>query len=163
MKNIDVDDLVTCIEESFLDNGVVFDVYSLTQNEVKEEISLESGFNMLSNEKTKDNEFDVDIDESKFLNDTFYEENWVKVSYGNAIAFVCVNVSNNNLNISAIEVNEDCRGYRFGRMIVEGIENYAINEGFETIVLSAFDSDSNSFWEHMGYNNSDCGVMYKNI
>ena len=61
MKNIDIDDLVTCIEESFLDNGIVFDVYSLTQNEVKEEISLESGFNMLSNEKTKDNEFDVDI------------------------------------------------------------------------------------------------------
>ena len=163
MKNIDVNCLVSCVEETFMDNGVVFDVNSVTQREVKDEIFFDSKFKMLSNESTKDSEFDVDIDDSKFMNDTFYRENWVRVSYGDTIAFACVNVSNDNLLISAIEVNEDNRGDGFGRMLVEGIERYGISEGFEKIVLSSFDNESESFWEHMGYTNSDCGRMYKNI
>lgn len=163
MKSIDVNCLINCVEESFMDNGVVFEVYSVTQKEVKDEIFFDSKFRMLSNENTKDSVFDVDIDESKFMNDTFYRKNWVKVSYSDTIAFACVDVSNDNLLISAIEVNEDNRGDGFGKILVEGIERYGISDGFKKIVLSSFDNDAESFWEHMGYTHSDCGRMYKNI
>lgn len=161
---IDVDSLVSCVENSFMDNGVVFEVTSVTQKEVKDEIFFDSKFKMLSNEATNDSEFDVDIDDSKFMNDKFYRENWIRVSYGDIIAFACVNTEGmNNLLISAIEVCEDNRGDGFGRMLVEGIESYARSDGFESVVIHSFDTEAEGFWEHIGYLEGNCGKMYKNL
>ena len=164
MKRIDVDGLVRCIEKSFMNNGFLFDVTSVTQEEVKDELIFNSGFGMIANEASEDSDFDVDIDESKFVNDKFYKENWAKVTYGdNTIAFVCINTEGDNLLISAMEINAFYRNYGFGKIIAKGIEMYAEEDGFERIVLHSFDTEAESFWEYIGYAQSDCGRMYKNI
>lgn len=163
MKNINVYDIIKCMEKTFMNNGFLFDITSVTQEDVKYELTFNSGFGMIVNETSKDSDFDVDIDESKFLNDIFYKENWIKITFGDVIAFVCINTEGDNLLISALEINRFYKNQGFGKIIVEAIERYSKEYGFERIVLHPFDTESESFWEHMGYTNSNCGRMYKNI
>ena len=163
MKRIDVDSLVRCVEKSLMDNGFLFDITSTTQEEVKDELIFNSGFGMIANEASEDSDFDVDIDESKFINDKFYKDNWIKVTFGDVVALICVNTECDNLLISAIEVNDFYKNQGFGKIIVKGIEQYAEEDDFEKIVLHSFDTEAESFWEHMDYIKTDCGKMYKNI
>lgn len=164
MSNISIDGIITSLEESFMDNGMMFDVSSISQSDVKEEIGFDPMFKMLNSEYTKDSKFTVSSDESKFLNDKFYRNHWIMISYGYRIAFICVDGEGEDILISAIEVSEDCRGEGFGKMIVDGIENYAGNNGFERVVVYPFDTDSKSFWRHIDYEESEfSNRMYKNV
>lgn len=163
MKRINVYDVITEIEENFHDNGFVFEVTNMTQDEVKEDIRYQDGFKMLANEFTNGSQFSVEIDESKFLNDKNYEKDWFKIAYGDDIIYVCLRNDEENVEISAFEVNKTCRGNGFGRIVVEGIEKYARNRSFNGIKMQAFDTKAESFWNHLGYFDNGNGYLYKEV
>ena len=63
------------IENSFMNNGIVIEVEHITQYDVKERIRyLTEDFCMLTTESTEDSCFDVEPNESKFLNDDNYRD-----------------------------------------------------------------------------------------
>lgn len=163
MKRIDVYDLITKIEENFLDNGFIFEVTNITQDEVKEDIRYHDDFKMLANEFTNDSQFSVEIDESKFLNDKNYEKDWFKIFYGDDIIYVCLRNDEENVEISAIEVNKNYRGDGFGKIVVEAIENYATNQKFKGVKVYSFDTEAESFWNHLGYFDNGNGYLYKEV
>lgn len=153
------------IENSFMDNGIVVDVEHITQYDVKERIRyLTEDFCMLTTESTEDSCFDVEPNESKFLNDDNYRDDWFCVSYGDFLAFICVKIDEcENLLISALEVGSRFRGQGFGKNIVEAVESYAFMNKIEKVYVHAFDSNAEKFWENMGYEYGPDGKMYKNI
>ena len=162
-KSIDISNLTMCIEDAYSDNGYLFGVENVTQEVVKNELSNEGTFRMLTNESTADSVFEVDIDDSKFLNDKSYRNNWIIVSYGYPVAVLCVRAENENLCVSAMEVSSEERRQGFGSMLVRGVEKYARHDGFRKVVVNPFDTDAEGFWTHMGYTMCDCNRMYKTI
>lgn len=163
MKRIDVHYVITEIEENFQNNGLSFEVINVTQDEVKEDIRYQDGFRMLANEFTNDSQFIVDIDESKFLNDKKYEKDWFKILYGDDIIYVCLRNDEENVEISAVEVNNLYRGSGFGKIVVEAIENYATNQNFKGVKVYSFDTEAEFFWNHMGYFYNENEYLYKEV
>lgn len=161
---IDLIDLVNEIESGFQNRGCAFFVQVLSQKEVKEELLSNGSFDMLTNEKTDDTMFSVEISESRFLNDESYDKTWVKVYLGDIISFVCVDTVGDNLSILAIEVSRFYRNYGFGKILVKSIENFANKSGFNCVEVSPFDESSRKFWECLGYEESERSTkMYKKI
>ena len=161
---IDLIDLVREIENGFQNRGCAFFVQVLSQREVKEELLLNGSFDMLTNEKTDDTIFSVEINESRFLNDNSYDKTWVKVYLGDIISYVCVDTVGDNLSILAIEVSRFYRNYGFGKTLVRSIEKFANRSGFNCIEVSPFDENSRKFWEYLGYEESERSTkMYKKI
>jgi len=108
-------------------------------------------FPMICNEYTPDSNFDVDIDESKFLNDRSYNGTWIIGCNDDTIDFlVCLKSYEQMLFIDVLEVNEDMRGQGLGGNIVSIIESVA-ETYYPTISVSPFDTDAINFWEHMEY------------
>lgn len=163
MCKLKVSDVITVIEETFIDYGAFFEVTNVTQEEVKNDLKYQNFFRMLTNEYTKDTSFCVEIDESKFLNDKNYEKEWFKISNGEIIAYVCLSCDNNDVNISAFEVCEDYRNEGYGGIIVKAIETYSKENDFDGIKVKSFDSSAESFWKHMGYSEKNDGYLYKEV
>lgn len=163
MKTIlDTYDLAQSIEEFCMDEkSIVFFVEPLTQREVKERIEYDDNFKMLTCEINCDTSFSVTPDESKFLNDELYKDGWIMCSYGDYVVVICVKNKGNNLEISAMEVSEAYKGMGFGKVVVEAIERYAFDNGMDGVTLKSFDSSAHSFWEHMGYEDTEDGSMVK--
>lgn len=163
MCKLKVSDIITEIEETFIDYGTFFEVTNVTQEEVKNDLKYQDGFKMLTNEYTKDTTFCVEINESKFLNDKNYEKEWFKIAYGEIVAYVCLRCDNNDVNISALEVCENYRNEGYGGIIVKAIETYSKKNGIEKIYVSAFDSSAESFWKHIGFVEDNNGYLYKEV
>lgn len=161
---IDLIELVHEIESGFQNRGCAFFVQVLSQKQVKEELLLNGSFDMLTNEKTDDTMFSVEINESRFLNDESYDKTWVKVYLGDIVSFVCVDTVGDNLSILAIEVSRFYRNYGFGKTLVKSIEKFANRSGFNCVEVSPFDESSRKFWEYLGYEESERSTkMYKKI
>lgn len=161
METLNTYEMIQEMEEFFLNLGYCFEIRSLTQNEVKNEIEYDSNFKMLTCEMTEDSQFSVTPDESKFLNDKMYDKNWIAVSYGDCIILSCIELAGEKLKIAAMEVSEAYKGQGFGKIIVKAIENYAYSNGISAVSIRAFDSSAHSFWEHMGYEDMEDGSMVK--
>lgn len=160
---IEPQDVVESIETAFTYNGMCVDVANLTQEEVKDELMYSDKFPMLTNEYTEESPHTVEVDESKFLNDKCYRKHWFRVAYGCSIVFVCIRNLGNNIEISAIETSTDCRNMGFGGRVVSGIEEYALLNNFEYVVLSPYDSNAENFWENIGYEKAETGRMFKKM
>lgn len=137
------------------------------QKKVKEKL-IELGdcdhFPMICYEHTSDSNFDVDITESKFLNDSSHSGTWLMGINDDEIAFI-INLkkkSNSILEIDAMEIRDDLRGQGLGANIVAVIESVA-EQYFSAICISPFDTDAWNFWERMEYDSWKDGYLIKNL
>lgn len=160
---IDPDTVKSEIENEYLDNGMYAEVEFMTQEEVKEELMYSSDFPMLTNESTGDSPYRVEIDESKFLNDSNYSTYWFSVNFCGVVVIVCLMASGDDVVISAIETNSGYRGMGYGTKAVYGVERYALMDSFKRVVLRPFDSSAEEFWNNRGYKMCDDGKMVKNV
>ena len=129
-------------------------IIETNQNGVKSHIhrmEMEDKFPMICYEHTEDSEFDVSIDESKFLNDKTHDGFWILGMNDDEIVFIInLQSSKNKLIIDTFEVNTDYRGEGFGRNVISVIEDIA-EHYYGEISASPFDVDAGEFWNHMDY------------
>ena len=116
MSEIDISILIGSIENSFMDNGVVFEVECVSSEAVVGEVRY---FKTIK-----------DITEHPNL---FEEHRWVRIAHGHTYAFVGVKPDEDKLN-AFVYVTEDCPIEDFEQMIVDGINEYANNEGLESAI-----------------------------
>ena len=116
MRKIDISSLIESIENSFMDNGVVFEVECVSPEEVVEDVRY---FKTIK-----------DILEHPSL---FEEHQWVKIAHGHTYAFVRVKLDEDKLS-TLVYVTENCPVEDFEQMIVDGINEYANNEGLESAI-----------------------------
>lgn len=115
------------------------------------EMEMEDKFPMICYEHTEDSEFDVSIDESKFLNDSTHDGTWILGKNDDEIIFVInLQAVKNKLIIDAFEVNVDYRGEGFGSNVIATVESVA-EHYYKEISASPFDVDAGNFWNHMDY------------
>lgn len=141
-------------------------VNTIDQESLKDIIILfgsQNRFPMVCNEYTPDSNFEVGIDDSKFLNDGNYNDTWIIGCDDDTINFlVCLKTYERTLFIDALEVNEDMRGQGLGGNIVSIIES-AAETYYPVISVSPFDTDAINFWEHMEYEESKNGHWVKKL
>ena len=148
MNKFFVDDLLERLE-TLSDTVNVIDQKSLKNTIIL--LGCQNQFPMICYEHTNDSNFDVDMDESKFLNDRNYNGTWIVGCDDDAFNFlICLKTYEQILFIDALEVNEDMRGQGLGGNIVSIIESVA-EPYYPTISVSPFDTDAINFWEHMEY------------
>ena len=116
MSEIDISSLIESIENSFMDNGVVFEMECVSPESVVGEVRY----------------FKTIKDFSEHPN-LFEEIQWVRIAHGHTYAFVGVKPDENKLN-TLVYVTEDCPVDDFEQMIVDGINEYANNEGLESAI-----------------------------
>lgn len=124
------------------------DVKSFMQEHIDDD-----SFPMICREYTKDSIFDTILDDSKFLNWEEYDHFWVSVD---DTTFLCLHEISNAtiLVIDVIEVHENFRGQNIGKTLVKIIET--CGEGFfKQIIVQPYDSSSELFWKHMGYEENE--------
>ena len=114
-------------------------------------MEMEDKFPMICYEHTEDSEFDVSIDESKFLNDTTHDGTWILGKNDDEIIFVInLKAVKSKLIIDAFEVNVDYRGEGFGANVIATVESVA-EHYYTEISASPFDVEAGNFWNHMDY------------
>ena len=147
MNKLFIDDLVDRM-------GNELTILETDQKGMKEQIiemEMEDKFPMICYEHTEDSEFDVSIDESKFLNDTTHDGTWILGKNDDEIIFVInLQAVKSKLIIDAFEVNVDYRGEGFGANVVATVESVA-EHYYKEISASPFDVDAGNFWNHMDY------------
>lgn len=140
-------------------------IEEFTQSDVKDFMvdGHEKYFPMICSEYTTDSMETVDMDESNFLNAEYYDTKWVSIQ---GDCFMCFNqsIDNDTLIIDVLEVNKEIRREGLGRLILTTIEKCA-KELYGHIKIQPFDTCSELFWMHMGYEeNSRLGDgLYKFI
>lgn len=116
MSEIDISILIGSIENSFMDNGVVFEVECVSSEAVVGEVRY----------------FKTIKDFSEHPN-LFEEIRWVRIAHGHTYAFVGVKPDEDKLE-TFVYVTEECPVDDFEQMIVDGINEYANNEGLESAI-----------------------------
>lgn len=120
MSEIDISSLIESTEKnSFMDNGVVFEVECVPSKEVVGEVRY---FKTIK-----------DISECPNL---FEEHQWVRIAYGHTYAFVGVKPDEYKLKVF-VYVTEDCPMDGFEQMIVDGIKDYVWNAGIESVLYES--------------------------
>ncbi len=160
MNKLFVDDLVERFEFT-LDNVTVNN-----QDEVREalvDMKEYDRFPMISFEHTNDSNFDVEINESNFLNDISHVGTWIIGMNEDEITFI-LNLKNkgNILEIDTLEIRDELRGQGLGSNIVSIIESVA-EQYFASVIVSPFDTDSMNFWNHMEYDDWKNGYLIKKL
>lgn len=148
MNKLFIDDLVERLE-------FVFDTVTVnTQDEVRK-VLVESKeydrFPMISYEHTRDSIFEVEISESKFLNDLSHIGTWIMGTNQDDLIFILNLKSKGSvLEIDAFEIRDELRGQGLGSNILSVIESVA-EQYYSSIIVSPFDTTAINFWEHMEY------------
>lgn len=119
MSKIEISSLIESIENSFMDNGVVFEVECVPFKEVVVEVRY---FKTIK-----------DISECPNL---FEEHQWVRIADGHTYAFVGVKQDEYKLK-AFVYVTEDCPMDGFEQMIVDGIKDYVWNAGIESVLYES--------------------------
>lgn len=119
MGKIDISSLIESIENSFIDNGFVLEVVSVSPEEVVNEVKYNDTFKRLSKHP--------DITEA-------YQ--WVKIAYGNTFAFVGMKSDEDKLEVF-VDVSEDCIIDDFEQMLVTGIKDYVCDAGIESVLYES--------------------------
>ena len=148
MNKLFIDDLVERLEFEF-DTVTVN-----TQDEVRKELvetKEYDRFPMISYEHTRDSIFEVEISESKFLNDLSHIGTWIMGTNEDELIFILNLKSKGNvLEIDAFEIWDEFRGQGLGSNILSAIESVA-EQYYSSIIVSPFDTTAINFWEHMEY------------
>lgn len=123
------------------------------------------GFPMISYEETPDSDFHANLQTSNFLHGLSYGWNckWVCMSnWSDVVGLLCLSCSYETLKIEAFEINMMFRRFGYSRKILEILESVAETNDYERIEVSAYDSQAESYWEHMGYIRTECkgGTKY---
>ena len=118
-------------------------------------------FPMICFEETNDSSFRTFPSESKFLTDPEHRGTWVIGSEDGIINFImCLKSEGSNLYIDTFETNKDLRGQGIAGNIISVVESVA-EMYFKYILVSPFDTDAISFWEHMEYQEGKNGYWAK--
>ena len=136
------------------ENG--YETCFLSQSELKNKIQVngyETCFPMISYEKSCDNSIISDINESLFLNDSDYDNDWIGIyKDGELFSFICLqNGEDEDIDIGAFEINTEYRGQGYAKKIINIFENCAYDNDYVRVCLTPFDSNASSFWEYMDY------------
>lgn len=122
-----------------------------------------SCFPMICFEETNDSSFKVDPSESKFLNDPEHRGTWIIGSDGGIISFImCLKSQGAALYIDTFETNKDLRGQGIAGNVIAVVESVA-EQYFKYLLVSPFDTDAISFWEHMEYVEGKNGYWAKEL
>lgn len=156
--------------KDFIDNleSVLYtSVEQTNQKSVKELLTnCEYGevFPMISSEYTPDSNFNVDISESKFLNDNVHNGCWFVCGEEGDVIYCLINLKQIGevLEIDTFEVNKELRCQGIGGNVVNCIEDIA-ERYFDAIYVSPFDTDAMNFWCHMGYEEDNMGNWVKKL
>lgn len=129
-----------------------------TQEEIKFTLQIQhpDEYPMICYEHTNDDNFEMSIDESKFLNDESHDGVWVFVEN---IGIICFKECFEDLEINVFEINETKRGEGFGKKLVECIEKSS-EKIYNKIKVFPFDTEASNFWEHMCYINYKGFIEY---
>lgn len=119
VSEIDINNLVESIENSFMDNGVVFEVECVPFKEVVREVRY---FKTIK-----------DISECPNL---FEEHQWVRIADGHTYAFVGVKSDEDKLEVF-VDVSEDCIIDDFEQMLVDGIKDCVWDAGIESVLYES--------------------------
>lgn len=148
--------------------GYEFDDISVnTQDEVRKtivEMKEYDAFPMICYEHTNDSNFEVEISESKFLNDLSHEGTWIMGINEDEIVFLLnlKDMGKSILEIDTLEVNDEMRGLGIGANIIATIESVA-EDFYDKIVVSPFDTDAQNFWRKMEYDEDKNGIFAKEV
>lgn len=119
MGKIDISSLIESIENSFIDNGFVLEVVSVSPEEVVDEVRYNDTFKKLSK-----------------LSELIEEHQWVKIAYGITFAFVGVKSEEDKLGVF-VDVSEDCTIDDFEQILVDGIKDYVCDAGIESVLYES--------------------------
>lgn len=160
MNRYFIEDLSSAFEE------VSFDIGVYRQDEISgilESEGLCDKFPMICYEYTEESDFECDMSESKFLNDSVHEGTWI-VGYGEyGIMFVmCIKDRKRMLDINVLEVNMDERGNGVGTLVAKTVEDVACSY-YDSLWVSPYDSNAEKFWKKMGFSDSMYGFLIKKI
>lgn len=157
MNKLFIDDLVERLE---------FEIDTVTvntQDEVRKaivETKEYDRFPMISYEHTRDSIFEVEISESKFLNDLSHNGTWIMGTNQDDLIFILNLKSNGNvLEIDAFEVRDELRGQGLGANILSVVESVA-EQYYSSIIVSPFDTTAINFWERMEYEEDKNGCYW---
>lgn len=159
MKNNFIEDIIESFEEN------IPEIHLCNQGYVKDILKNEcSNFPMICFEFTQDcSVSDVSIDESKFLNDSTHDGNWIVGKNDDDVCFVLnLKETNGCIEIDAFEVNANMRYSGLGSFVVSVLE-YIGKDYYDKIILKPFDMDASIFWNHMGYVEEKNGYWIKKI
>ena len=159
MNKLFIDDIVDRM-------GNELTILECDQKSVKEliiDMGMEDKFPMICFEHTEDSDFDVSIDESKFLNDSSHNGSWLLGKNDDEIIFL-INFKSygKRLEIDALETNIDYRGEGFGANVVGVVESVA-EHYYDEVSVSPFDTDAMNFWNHMDYLEMKDGLFIKSF
>ena len=134
--------------------GNEMNILKMDQKDLKNLIcrmDMEDKFPMICHEYTEDSNFEVNINDSIFLNDNLHRGTWLVGMNDDEIIFICnLNTYGTRLDIDTFEVNKDYRGDGLGGNILATIESVA-EHYYDEISASPFDTDAGMFWIHMDY------------
>lgn len=160
MNKLFIDDLVERLE---------FEIDTVTvntQDEVRKtlvETKEYDRFPMISYEHTRDSIFEVEISESKFLNDLSHIGTWIMGTNEDELVFILNLKSNGSvLEIDAFEVRDELRCQGLGTNILSIVESVA-EQYYSSIIVSPFDTSAINFWEHMEYEEGKNGYWTKQL
>lgn len=118
MNTIDIDYLITDIEEALANNGIALEVESVEPEEVVDNVNIFDTFKMLHQN-------------TNLINEKYY---WIQLAYGDIHAYVGIRQGDDKIE-ALIDVNEDCSIDDLNQMIAEGIRSYADREGVENVKI----------------------------
>ena len=160
MNKLFIDDLVERLE---------FEIDTVTvntQDEVRKELvetKEYDRFPMISYEHTRDSIFEVEISESKFLNDLSHIGTWIMGTNEDELVFILNLKSNGSvLEIDVFEVRDELREQGFGSNILSIVESVA-EQYYSSIIVSPFDTSAINFWERMEYEEDKNGYWSKRL
>ena len=118
MNPMDIEELVSDIENALADNGIALEVTKVTPEEVKDDVAVFDTFRMLHSNHDR-------IDGYRA---------WIKLAYGESFAFVGVRQGGDRIE-ALVDVGEDCTVDNLDRMIADGIRSYALRAGVEDVKI----------------------------
>lgn len=140
--------------QRFLDEFCEYDSEILTQRQIRNELRNIKEFPMICFEYSDDSIFESTIWDSKFLNDESYDGVWLSIE---DVCLICFNknsfdVKSREIILDVFEINENYRNRGYAHDILETLEFCVKKYNCDYIKVSPYDSMSESFWRHMGYN-----------
>jgi hypothetical protein len=118
MNPMDIEELVSDIENALADNGIALEVTKVTPEEVKDDAAVFDTFRMLHSNHDR-------IDGYRA---------WIKLAYGESFAFVGVRQGGDRIE-ALVDVGENCTVDNLDRMIADGIRSYALRAGVEDVKI----------------------------
>ncbi len=116
---MDIEELISDIENALADNGMALDVASAEPDEVKDDVTFLDTFRMLHQNSGLINE----------------GSQWVKISYGDIFAYIGIRQGDDRTE-ALVDVNEECPIDDLDKMIADGISRYAYRTGVEDVKIT---------------------------